>query len=395
MIKRNHYLEKIIQYKETSFIKVLTGLRRVGKSVILEQLVQDYLDKGVNESHILLMNFELPQFFNIKNYLDLTEVVLAWAKGKAGTLYLFLDEVGRIQEWEKAVNGFHALKQFDIVITGSNADLLSSDLSTYLAGRYVEFLIHPFSFKEFKEVFTHSTIQDYLTFGGIPSIYIFNLEYNSTMNALRDIYSSAVFQDVVARHNIRNAVILEKLIQYLFANTSKTFSALSISNYLASQRINTSVDTILHYLKLLSDAFLIYKVPRQDVIGKSIFKTEEKYYIADLGFREAIVGGNTQSIELILENLVFIELKRRGYSITVGKINQFEIDFVAKSHNELIYIQVCYLMSLESTREREFRSLEMIQDNYRKYVVSMDSVDFSRNGIQHLSIEAFLLSEVF
>jgi uncharacterized protein len=281
---------------------------------------------------------------------------------------------------------------FDLYITGSNADMLSSELSTYLAGRYIELLIHPFSFKEFIQLNNNSTFQDYLIYGGIPSIQSFNLQYDFSMNALRDSYRSAILQDVITRHQIRNAFILEKLIQYVFTNVGKTFSALSISKYFKSQRISVSVDTILSYLNLIQDAFLIYKVSRNDLIGKSILKTEEKYYIPDHGIREAISGNNMVVIESVLENIVYIELLRRGYKVYIGKIDVYEVDFVAYKGKEVCYYQVTYLMELESTRDREFGVYKLINDNFPKYVISMDQVDFSRDGIIHIHIEDFLLN---
>lgn len=393
MILRESYLIKIRGYQDKPFIKILTGLRRVGKSVILDQYIDELANQGVDSEHILKLNFELPINFGITSYVDLTKYVLDWSEGKTGPLYLFLDEIGRISDWEKAVNGFHSMSIFDIYITGSNADLLSSDLSTYLAGRYIEILVHPVSYKEFIRFHPKSTFIDYVRFGGIPSITVFQLDYEPSMNALRDSFRSAVFQDVVSRHSIRNPIILEKLIHYLFANTSKTFSALSISNYFKSQKIGVSVDTILNYLKLLTDAFLIYKVMRNDIVGKNILKTEEKYFIADHGLREAIVGNNEASIELVLENIVFIELIRRGYQVYIGKVNQFEIDFVALKGSERSYYQVSYLLETTATREREFRGLESIQDNYAKYVLSMDIVNFSQNGVIHKKIVDFLLED--
>ena len=360
-------------------------------SIIIDQYIDELLNQGIERDQILKLNFELPQNFNIKSYENLIKYVLDWSNQKSERLYLFLDEVGRISDWEKAVNGFHSLLKYDIYITGSNADLLSSDLSTYLAGRYIEILVHPLSYKEFVEFHPTSSFLDYVTFGGIPSITVFQLDYEPSMNALRDSFRSAVFQDVVTRHNIRNPIILEKLIQYLFSNTSKTFSALSISNYFKSQKINVSVDTILNYLKLLSEAFLIYKVMRQDIVGKNLLKTEEKYFIADHGLREAMVGHNESSIELVLENMVFVELLRRGYQVYIGKVHQFEIDFVALKGQEKSYYQVSYLLQSSVIREREFRGLETIQDNYAKFLLSMDQVNFSQNGIIHKNISDFLL----
>lgn len=392
MIKRQTYLEILNQYKDKPFIKVLTGLRRVGKSTLLNMYVDELKSQGVDESRILKINFELPESFEITDYHILTNHVLNFSKGKHNTIYLLLDEIGRVKDWEKAINGFHAMGTFDLYITGSNADMLSSELSTYLAGRYIELLIHPFSFKEFIELNKNSTFQDYLIYGGIPSIQSFNLQYDFSMNALRDSFRSAILQDVITRHQIRNAFILEKLIQYVFTNVGKTFSALSISKYYKSQRINVSVDTILSYLSLIQDAFLIYKVSRKDLIGKSILKTEEKYYISDHGIREAISGNNMAVIESVLENIVYIELLRRGYKVYIGKIDVYEVDFVAYKGKEVCYYQVTYLMELESTRDREFNVYKLINDNFPKYVISMDQVDFSRDGIIHMHIEDFLLN---
>ncbi len=392
MIKRQKYLEILNQYKDKPFIKVLTGLRRVGKSTLLNMYVDELKSQGVDESRILKINFELPQSFEITDHHILTDRVLNFSKGKNDTIYLLLDEIGRVEDWEKAINGFHAMGTFDLYITGSNADMLSSELSTYLAGRYIELLIHPFSFKEFIELNKHSTFQDYLIYGGIPSIQSFNLQYDFSMNALRDSFRSAILQDVITRHQIRNAFILEKLIQYAFTNVGKTFSALSVSKYFKSQRINVSVDTILSYLSLIQDAFLIYKVSRNDLIGKSILKTEEKYYISDHGIREAISGNNMAVIESVLENIVYIELLRRGYRVYIGKVGVYEVDFVAYKGKEVRYYQVTYLMERESTRDREFGVYKMINDNFPKYVISMDRVDFSRDGIVHRHIEDFLLN---
>ena len=391
MIKREHYIKLLNSYRDKPFIKVLTGLRRVGKSTLLNLFIEELLSQGVRKEAILAINFELPNSFDLTDYKTLSDYVTQWAKGKEGPLYLFLDEIGRVREWERAVNGFHALNRFDVYVTGSNADLLSSELSTYLAGRYIQILVHPFSYLEFLMVYPKATFQDYLVFGGIPSIYSFNLNYDLSMNALRDSFRSAVLQDVITRYQIRNTVVLEKLIQYVFANVGKTFSALSITKYFKSQRITVSVDTILNYLAMIQEAFLIYKVGRNDLLGKTILKTEEKYYIADHGIREAIAGNNVKAIEMILENIVYVELLRRGYRVYVGKVNEYEIDFVAYKGSEIEYYQVSYLLDSEETRNREFGVYQFIRDNYPKIVLSMDPVNFSQNGIIHQNIEHFLL----
>lgn len=391
MIRRDLYLEKLYKYKDKDFIKVITGLRRVGKSTLLDIFKNELIDSGINKNNILKLNFELPNTFKITNYQVLTEHVLSWSSNKKGKLYIILDEIGRVENWEKAVNAFHTMGIFDVYITGSNADLLSSDLSTFLAGRYVEILVYPLSYKEFKELYGDSTFNDYLIFGGIPSICSFNLDYVYSMNALRDMYQSAIFRDVIQRYNIRNTIVLERLIKYVFENTSKTFSALSISRYFKSERINVSVDTVLLYLKHMKDAFLIYQVKRNDLLGKKILKTEEKYFVADHGIREAIVGNNINSIELILENIVYLELKRRGYEVYIGKVDNFEIDFIAIKNNEKSYYQVSYLMETKETRDREFNVYKQIIDNYPKYVLSLDNFDFSQDGIIHKNLESFLL----
>jgi hypothetical protein len=391
MIKRVRYLKILDNYKDKPIIKILTGLRRVGKSVLLDLFINELVECNVKKDQILKLNFELPEHFDIPDYQDLTNRVLSWSEGKTGKLYIFLDEVGRVRDWEKAVNGFHTMDKYDIYITGSNADLLSSDLSTYLAGRFVEILVHPFSFKEFKQLKPNTNLKDYITYGGMPSIAAFNYDYEISMNVLRDSFNSAVLQDVIQRNKIRNSVVLEKLIEYVFNNTGNTFSALSISKYFKSQRTSVSVDTILNYLNIISNAFLIYKVRRNDLLGKLVLKTEEKYYIADHGIREAIVGNNEKVIEMILENMVYVELLRRGYTVYIGKVNDKEIDFVAKKGKNIKYYQVSYLLENEKTRNREFAVYEHIKDNFDKFVLSMDKIDFSQNGIIHKNIEDFLL----
>lgn len=393
MIKRENYINKLLHYKDKNFIKVITGLRRVGKSTILDLYIDELKRLGIDDEQILKLNFELPNTFNIETYKHLSHYVLNWAKNKTEKLYIILDEVGRVAEWEKAINAFHAMKIFDIYIAGSNADLLSSDLSTFLAGRYVEILIYPFSYQEFKKVHPNSNFNDYMIFGGIPSIISLNLDYEHSMNVLRDSFNSAVYQDILKRYDIRNAFVLEKLIFYIFANTTNTFSALSVSRYFKSENIKVSVDTILNYLKFIEDAFLIYRVQRNDIIKKKILKTEEKYFIVDHGIREAIIGSNTKRVELILENIVFIELLRRGYKVNIGKVLDKEIDFVVTKNNQISYYQVSYLMPNEETREREFGVYRSVADNYPKYVLSMDKINFSQEGITHINIENFLLNK--
>jgi hypothetical protein len=397
MIIRENYLNLLYEYQDKPFIKVITGMRRVGKSVLMDQFVESLKAKGVSETQICKINFELPTSFDITDYKTLTQKVLDFRGKNQQRIYLFLDEIQRVKDWEKAVNGFHALNAFDIYITGSNANLLSSQLSTYLAGRYVEIKVHPFSYREFKALHAEKHLDEktyfnqYLIFGGIPSIGVFNLDYELSMNALRDSFKSAFFRDVVLINQIRNTIVLDRLINYLLSNTGKTFSALSISNFFKAEQIKASVDTILSYLQYIEEAYLITKVKRQDLNGKAILKTDEKYYIEDHGIREAVVGGNQQSIELILENIVFNQLNKKGYKVYVGKNKEYEVDFVCvhpdKSRS---YYQVAYLLASEETRKREFRSLLLIDDQYPKYVLSLDQINFSEQGVKHMNLIDFL-----
>jgi len=397
MIIRKNYLNHLFEYKDKPFIKVITGMRRVGKSVLMDQFIEALKEKGVSETRICKINFELPTSFDLVDYQTLTRKVLDFKGKNKQTVYLFLDEIQRIKDWEKAVNGFHALNSFDIYITGSNADLLSSQLSTYLAGRYVEIKVHPFSYQEFKMLHVRKHYDEtayfnqYLVFGGIPSIGVFDLDYDVSMSTLRDSFKSAFFRDVVLKNQIRNTVVLDRLINYLLSNTGKTFSALSISHFFKAERITASVDTILSYLQFIEEAYLITKVKRQDLNGKIILKTDEKYYIEDHGIREAVVGGNQKDIELVLENIVFNQLIRKGYTVYVGKNKDYEVDFVCMHPDKSrSYYQVSYLLATEDTRKREFRSLRSIPDQYPKYVLSLDTFDFSDQGIQHINLIDFL-----
>ncbi|MCL2154007.1 MAG: ATP-binding protein, partial [Oscillospiraceae bacterium] len=288
----------------------------------------------------------------------------------------------------------------DIYITGSNAKLLSGELATYLAGRYVEFTIYPFSFSEFSEMYTETHPNEseqevftrYISFGGMP--YIGNLHYrkDSSQLYLRDLFNSVVLKDIVKRNKIRDFDLLERIIAYVFSNVGTIFSASSISKFFKSENRVVAPETIMNYLNYCMDAFLFYRVRRQDLQSKKLLMINEKYYVADHGIREAIFGGNTGNINLVLENIVYMELLRRGYKVSVGKLGEKEIDFVCEDKSDRLYIQVSYLLASESTIEREFSVLESISDNYPKYVISLDEINMSRNGIKHMNIREFLLT---
>jgi len=316
-------------------------------------------------------------------------------------VYLFFDEIQEVAGWEKCVNSFRVEFDCDIYITGSNAKLLSGELATYLAGRYVEFVIYPFSFAEFLELYNsvhlgvtkQEAFNKYLLFGGMP--YLRNLRFEEAPSQvyLQDLFNSVVLKDIVKRNNIRDVDLLERIIAYVFSGIGTTFSAASISKYFKSENRVAAPETVMNYISHCIDAFLFYQVRRQDLQGKKLLTVNEKYYAADHGIREAVFGGNMKDINLILENVVYMELLRRQYKITVGKVNEKEIDFVCEKRSEKLYVQVCYLLASEDTVAREFGALSSIKDNFPKYVVSLDEFDMSRDGIKHRNIRDFLLAK--
>ena len=316
-----------------------------------------------------------------------------------GKVYLFFDEIQEVAGWERCVNSLRIALDCDIYITGSNAKLLSGELATYLGGRYVEFVIYPFSFGEFLELYhtidPGSTIrqcfQKYLLAGGMP--YLANLHYEEgpSRQYLTDLFNSVQLKDIVKRYKVRDVDLLERIIAYVMANMGTTFSASSLAKFLKSEQRTVAVETILNYIKYCCDAYLFYQVKRQEVQGKQILSSNEKYYIADHGIREAVFGGNTRDISLVLENIVYMELLRRGYTVTVGRIGEREVDFVCDKRNEKLYVQVAYLLASEDTIDREFGAYHSIKDNFPKYVVTMDELDMSRDGIKHRNIRDFLL----
>lgn len=399
MIKRELYMRRIRPFIGNELIKVLSGIRRSGKSVMLKLIQMELLENKVSDMQFISINFEdmrNAKLCTAQALHDEIEQRISKIEGKA---YLFFDEIQEVAEWEKCINSFRVEFDCDIYITGSNAKLLSGELATYLGGRYVEFVIYPFSFTEFyesyQEIFPEISHSDafskYLTCGGMP--YLGNLRYATepSRQYLQDIYNSIVLKDIVKRNNIRDVDMLERIIAYITANVGNTFSATAISKYLKNENRSIAPETILNYIRGCEEAFLFYRVKRQDVQGKKILATNEKYYIADHGIREAVFGGNMKDINLVLENIVFIEMLRRGYSITVGAASVKEIDFICEKQGQKIYLQVCYLLASEETIRREFGAYESIRDNFPKYVISLDNFDMSRDGIIHMNIVDFLM----
>lgn len=401
MIKREFYMARIRPFIDGDLIKVLTGIRRSGKSVMLELIKDELRARGVTEEQLVAFNFEDMRNAQLCTAEALHDELVRRAASIKGKIYFFFDEIQEVERWERCVNSLRVEMDCDIYITGSNAKLLSGELATYLAGRYVEFIIYPFSFSEFLALYhsvepdadTRTCFDRYLTFGGMP--YLANLRFDETAcrQYLRDLFNSVELKDIVKRNNVRDVDMLERIIAYVTANIGTTFSSTAISKYLKNEGRRVSPETVLNYLKACSDAFLFYQVRRQDLQGKKILTVNEKYYVADHGIREAVIGGNMRDINLVLENIVFMEALRRGYSVTVGKVGEREIDFVCERHGEKCYIQVTYLLAAEETVQREFGVYEHVQDNFPKYVVSLDEFDMSRNGVRHYNIRDFLLAE--
>lgn len=401
MIKRELYMKRIRPFIGSDLIKVMTGIRRCGKSVMLELIKQELIESGVNPIQFISINFEDLSYSHLQTAKSLHDEITNRAKDIDGKVYLFFDEIQEVKDWEKCINSFRVSLDCDIYITGSNAKLLSGELTTYLGGRYVEFVIYPFSFGEFIELYRpinpdvsiQQCFQKYLITGGMP--YLANIRYadEPSKQYLHDLFNSVQLKDIVKRNKIRDVDLLERIIAYVIANVGTTFSARSLTKFLKSEQRTVAPETILNYIKYCCDAYLFYQVKRVDLQGKQILSTNEKYYIADHGIREAVFGGNMRDINLILENIVYLELLRRGYKVTVGKTGEKEIDFVCDKRGDKLYVQVTYLLASEDTIKREFGAYDTIRDNFPKYVVSLDEFDMSRNGIKHQNIRDFLLAE--
>lgn len=401
MIKRELYMSRIRPFIGSDLIKVMTGIRRCGKSVMLKLIQEELAESGVNPSQFISINFEDMKYSHLQTAQALYDEITKLAAEIDGKVYLFFDEIQEVKDWEKCINSFRVALDCDIYITGSNAKLLSGELATYLGGRYVEFIIYPFSFSEFMELYQtiapdesiQKCFQTYLLSGGMP--YLANIKYADAPSKLylHDLFNSVQLKDIVKRNNIRDVDLLERILAYVMANVGNTFSATSLAKFFKNEHRTVAPETILNYIKYCCDAYLFYQVKREDLQGKQILASNEKYYIADHGIREAVFGGNTKEINLILENIVFLELLRRGYEVTVGRIGDREIDFVCNRRGEKLYVQVAYLLAADETITREFEAYNNIKDNFPKYVVSLDEFDMSRNGIKHRNIRDFLLME--
>ena len=391
MVERELYMEKIRSLMDKDIIKVITGIRRCGKSYFLNQIVEEIKKTGVLEENIILINLESGKYNFIQSREELDDIIYNKVKNLQGKVYLLFDEIQNVPDWQISINSYRVDYNCDIYLTGSNSKLLSGELATYIAGRYIEIKMYPFSFKESLLLNSDLTFEEYLLYGGMP--FIQNLEAADKLNYLELLYDSILIKDIVYRHNIKNIDLLKRILNYLVDNIGREFSVQNTFNVLKSEKRTVTKDLIYNYLNYLQEAMLIYKVSREDLKGKKLLKFNEKFYFSDWGFNEAIFRNNKLYIAQILENIVFVEFLRRGYKVTVGKLRGSEIDFVCRKNNNCVYVQLSYLLASDETLEREFKPLLAIRDNYEKIVISMDKIDMSRDGIKHLNIEEFLLSE--
>ena len=396
LIQRDEYLNFIENYIDKPIVKVLVGMRRVGKSAIIKLLINKLLKKNISASNILYINKESLEFDEIKNYKDLYRYAINYFKGIKNRKYIFIDEIQEIAEWEKSVNSFLADNYGDITISGSNSKLLSSELATLLSGRYIEIPVYPLTFKEFlqfrsKKTYTETEFKNFLRYGGLPGIHLLPLKDDTIFAYLNSILNTVLYSDVIIRHKIRDAAVFDRVVKYLFDNIGNITTAKKIADYFKSQKVKVSVDTVLNYITYLETSLIINRVPRYDIKGKKFLEFHDKVFLNDIGLRNGLIGYREKNINGLLENIVYKELQSRGYKVSVGVLNQLEIDFIAEKQNDIKYIQVCYLLNREDTVEREFGSLEKISNNYEKIVVSMDKFfPEERNGIIHKYLIDFL-----
>ena len=395
MVKRELYLTQIIPLIDNELIKVITGIRRCGKSYMLGLIKDELINRGIDENNIILINFESAKYRNVSNARELDLLIESILENIEGKVYLFFDEIQNVDGWEKSINACRIDWDCDIYITGSNSKLLSGELATHLTGRYFEIKMYPFSFNEFLDYKqmppSDELFNEYVEYGGFPQVL--GLNDDDKLKYLHDLFNSILYNDLISRYPIRDVNLLERIIVILMDNVGKTFSAKSISDYLKQEEnIKIAPKTIYNYIDYFINSILIKKVQRENVEGKEILKIHEKYYITDHGFNQVFNGRNITNVSRTIENIVYVELLRNGYDVTVGKIGNFEIDFIAKKHKKKIYIQVTYSLASDETVEREFKPLLKIKDNYPKYVISADKFDFSQEGIIHQNLIDFLVN---
>ena len=402
MIFRENYVKNIMAFTDTPFVKVLTGVRRCGKSTIMQMIMDELRKKGISDERIVSYRFDSMEYegMTAKQLYEMLKIKLSDTEKN----YLFLDEVQEISSWEKAVNSINTDFDVDIYVTGSNSRMMSSEISTYLTGRYVTFRIFTLSFEEyliFKKQYgeiedIHKELVNYIKYGGFPAIHLREYPLDNAYTIVRDIYNSTIFSDIVRRNQVRKVDQLERVVKFVFDNVGKTFSAKSISDYIKSEHRTIDNETVYSYLEKLESAYILHRCSRYDVQGKELLKTQEKFYLADSSFKYSVLGYNDQSIAAMLENIVYLELLRRGYEVCIGKTPNGEIDFIATRQNDKLYIQITKEIKSEKTEKREYDRLLEIGDNYPKYLLTTD--DFAGGnyqGIKTMHIADFLLSNEY
>lgn len=400
MINRPIYVDKVMAYANTPFVKILTGIRRSGKSTILKMLIDKMKERGIRDEQILHYSFDSLEYEDIKT----AKALFAHLKQHLfldGKTYLFLDEIQEVKAWEKVVNSLMAGYDVDIYVTGSNSRMMSSEISTYLTGRYIAFRIYPLSFSEymtFRKEYTeilepHAELANYMRLGGFPAVHLQKYAPDEVYTIVRDIYNSTIFTDIVRRNQIRKVDQLERIVKFAFDNVGRTFSAASISKYLKSENRAIDNETVYSYLNKLENAYILHRCSRFDVQGKEILKTQEKFYLADPALRYCVLGYSADSAAAMLENIIYLELLRRGYEVYVGKMESAEIDFIAVKQENKLYIQVTQEIGSPETEKREYGRLLDIRDNYPKYVLRTDAfAGGNYEGIKTMHVADFLLS---
>lgn len=403
MISRPIYTDKIMAYTDTPFVKVLTGVRRCGKSTILKMIMEKLQnERNIPKEQIVSMRFDSMEYddMNAKQMFETVKAKLC----DGGRTYFFFDEVQEIDGWEKVVNSLASDYDVDIYVTGSNSRMMSSEIATYLTGRYISFRIFPLSFEEyltFRKEYTelkdvHTELADYIRLGGFPATHLRAYSQDEVYTIVHDIYNSTIFSDIVRRNQIRKVDQLERVVKYTFSNVGNTFSAKSISDYLKSEHRKIDNETVYSYLEKLEKAYLLHRCSRYDLQGKEILKTQEKFYLADTSLRYSVLGYDQDSVAFSLENVVYLELSRRGYDVNIGKTSDGEIDFIAQRQGEKIYVQVTQEIRSEKTERKEYDRLLEIRDNYPKYVLRADEfAGGNYKGIKSMHVADFLLSKEY
>lgn len=402
MINRPMYVDKIMRYADAPFVKILTGIRRCGKSTILKMIMRELQKRGAADEQIVSYRFDSMEYEGMSAKEMFSDIKGHLCNGKK--TYLFLDEVQEIKNWEKVINSLAADYDVDIYVTGSNSRMMSSEIETYLTGRYIAFRIYTLSFSEyltFKKTYSevrepHDELAEYIRLGGFPATHLQRYSEDEIYTIVRDIYNSTVFSDIVKRNQVRKVDQLERIVKFAFDNVGKTFSAKSVSNYLKSEKRTIDNETVYSYLEKLESAYILHRCSRYDIQGKELLKTQEKFYIADTSLRYSVLGYTQTSVAAMLENIVYLELCRRGYSVNIGKTHDGEIDFIAQRQSEKIYVQVTKEISSQETEQREYSRLLEIRDNYPKYLLTTDSfAGGNYEGIKTMHIADFLLCSEF